>query len=416
MQNYMKNSENLNETCSSTSSTNTNVSSKTTSSNTSSSKFLSTFKSLFDIFDPESKGYIDLYELELLGANQNEILNEIIRFIRANDKNNRVKESNPKEYLITFDKFVKAADAVMKKRKHSKLNVNGNGNVNVLVPNPNLVNLIANKNKTLSEEFSEPPIQHSANPNKTLPTDPSQQSQTYKLRQAFISSTKNLLANITNEQSTKSNASNKTVELKEKFCLNNANSCDLNKLLEEESILLNNGIKNLERIKGIYEQNLRQNQQKKQEDANKLKHENLFSIDKILINLREISGLNKALDGFVASNNSYDKNPPANDSVSLESNSSFSVEEFNKKLLTNENNLLVNYDEKIKEKQNRIDVLQKEKSALIRRIFEMKSMKNTGTDSARLDRFIKSDFMGDRLSVSSFATCSSKKDEDILFE
>jgi hypothetical protein len=165
--------------------------------------------------------------------------------------------------------------------------------------------------------------------------------------------------------------------------------------------------------------NFVQNQQKKQEDANKLKHENLFSIDKILINLREISGLNKALDGFVAASSSYDKNPPVNSSsssVSLDSNSSLGVEEFNKKLLTNENNLLVNYDEKIREKQSRIDALQKEKSALIRKIFEMKSMKSSGTDTARLDRFLKSDFMGDRLSVSSFATCSSKKDEDLLFE
>jgi len=44
-------------------------------------KFFNTLKSLFAIFDPECRGFIDINELNNLGAQKNEILNDVISYL-----------------------------------------------------------------------------------------------------------------------------------------------------------------------------------------------------------------------------------------------------------------------------------------------------------------------------------------------
>ena len=45
-------------------------------------KFFNTLKSLFAIFDPECRGFIDINELNNLGAQRNEILNGVIEYLQ----------------------------------------------------------------------------------------------------------------------------------------------------------------------------------------------------------------------------------------------------------------------------------------------------------------------------------------------
>ena len=58
-------------------------------------KFFNTLKSLFAIFDPECKGFIDLHELNSLGAQKNEILNDVIsHLLHINKKHVNYEYSN----------------------------------------------------------------------------------------------------------------------------------------------------------------------------------------------------------------------------------------------------------------------------------------------------------------------------------
>ena len=58
-------------------------------------KFFNTLKSLFAIFDPECKGFIDLHELNSLGAQKNEILNDVIsHLLNINKKHVNFEYSN----------------------------------------------------------------------------------------------------------------------------------------------------------------------------------------------------------------------------------------------------------------------------------------------------------------------------------
>jgi hypothetical protein len=56
-------------------------------------KFFSTLKSLFAIFDPESRGFIDINELNNLGAQKNEILNDVIGYLQ-NKRGSNYEYSN----------------------------------------------------------------------------------------------------------------------------------------------------------------------------------------------------------------------------------------------------------------------------------------------------------------------------------
>lgn len=335
----IKMNQQLNDTNSTTSST-TSIS---TNASQSTNKFMKTFKNLFDIFDPTQKGYINLNELESLGANQNEILNDIIKYVRANDGfvSQVIKSSRSKrpEFNITFDNFVRAADVVIKKRKISK----SNGQ---------------KMQKTLSEEFCEP-LTHA----KSLPDDD------FKLKKQDSF----------------------------KFSMKNANSCDLNKLIDEENSLLKLGITNLDKLKHVFENKLIQNQIKLANNL-KLKHQNLFSIDKMLINLRELNNMNKLMGDYLTSN----------PKTIIDSNiASTELHKISSDLVLNDEseNLLKIYDKTIKEKQNRISNLQKEKSLLIRKIFEMKSLSSHVTNNE--DNNLNELLVG---------KLTNKKQEDYLFD
>ena len=56
-------------------------------------KFFNTLKSLFAIFDPECRGFIDINELNNLGAQKNEILNDVISYL-LNKKEPNYEYSN----------------------------------------------------------------------------------------------------------------------------------------------------------------------------------------------------------------------------------------------------------------------------------------------------------------------------------
>jgi hypothetical protein len=272
-------------------------------------KFYQTFKTLFDIFDPELRGYIDINELELLGANQNEILNDIINHLKRNQNITN---------FVTFNIFVNAADIVLKRRKMAKSQ------------------LKQNYKKTLSEEFNE------------------QQKQRHQQQQQY--------PKVNNEP----------------FILQNANSFDLNILLEQENCLLNDGLIELNRVKLFFEQRINENRLKKL-NILKLKHQNLFSIDKMLLNLNELNNLNKILNSF--NQNNWTEN---NDSFDDDLNTLLKVTQQPVSTphhqMENNNENICHYDRFIKEKQEKIENLQKEKSNLIRKLFEIKSKINPASE------------------------------------
>ena len=291
--------------------------------NINNSKFYQTFKTLFDIFDPEQRGYIDINELELLGANQNEILNDIINYLKRNQNITN---------FVTFNTFVNAADIILKKRKMVK------------------TQLKQNYKKTLSEEFDQQKLQL-------------QQLQQHQNSQIVDNQT----------VSTKLN--------NEPFILQNANSFDLNMLLEQENCLLNDGLIELNKLKIFFEQKINENRLKKM-NILKLKHQNLFSIDKMLLNLNEVNNLNKFLNTFNQNNNSWMENNENNNSFDDDLNTLLKAAQITPPTpssIINNNSGTINvfyYDRFIKEKQERIDNLQKEKSNLIRKLFEIKSRMN----------------------------------------
>jgi hypothetical protein len=158
--------------------------------------------------------------------------------------------------------------------------------------------------------------------------------------------------------------------------LNNANSCDLKSLLDKENFLLEQGLNKIELVKSWYQIQVKENKIK-QANIQKLKHQNLFSIDKMLIDLKQLNDLNETFSNFLNQNNPPCHTEQRVSSVKGKENSPVEpnplpayheyIEQFD--LSKKENDL----DKFLKEKQEKIEYLQKEKSQLIRKLFEMKS-------------------------------------------
>ena len=188
---------------------------------------------------------------------------------------------------------------------------------------------------------------------------------------------------------------NKPVYIGETNFVNNANSFDLTSLIGKENHLLQQGLNDIETIKQWFMNQLKENRSK-QANIQKLKHQNLFSIDKMLIDLKHLNDLNATFKEFLTNNNkekddglskqskqtgfvNYKENQQATQQqqqpLPLPTYKDY-VEQFDL------NKTDLEMDVYLKEKQERIDNLQKEKSLLIRRLFEMKS------ESADLNRNI----------------------------
>lgn len=173
--------------------------------------------------------------------------------------------------------------------------------------------------------------------------------------------------------------------------LNNANSCDLNSLLDKENYLLEQGLNKIELVKSWYQIQVKENKIK-QANIQKLKHQNLFSIDKMLTDLKQLNDLNETFSNFLNQNSTFlQNNPPCHteqrvsnvknkENSPVESNPLPAYHEYIEQfdLCKKENDL----DKFLKEKQDKIEYLQKEKSQLIRKLFEMKS------ESANLNKHI----------------------------
>lgn len=93
---------------------------------------------------------------------------------------------------------------------------------------------------------------------------------------------------------------NKPVVVNENF-LNNANSYDLCGLIDKENALLQQGLADIEGIKQWYSNQLRENRQK-QSNIQQLKRQNLFSIDKMLTDLKNLNDLNTVFNQFLSQN------------------------------------------------------------------------------------------------------------------
>ena len=101
--------------------------------------------------------------------------------------------------------------------------------------------------------------------------------------------------------------SNETINNKineNNLILNNANSCDLNILIDKENYLLEQGLANIELIKSWYQGQLKENKLK-QANVQKLKHQNLFSIDKMLTDLKQLNDLNETFSNFLNQNSNF---------------------------------------------------------------------------------------------------------------
>ena len=168
--------------------------------------------------------------------------------------------------------------------------------------------------------------------------------------------------------------------------INNANSCDLNILIEKENILLKKGLDNIDLIKEWYQIQLNENKNK-QANIQKLKHQNLFGIDKMLTDLKQLNDLNEIFNSFLSQHENYNRRNQkkylqpdinsAKNKIAQKENIPIEImplpayddyiEQFD---LSKRDNELEKY---LKEKQEKIDFLQREKSQLIRKLFEMKS-------------------------------------------
>jgi hypothetical protein len=191
---------------------------------------------------------------------------------------------------------------------------------------------------------------------------------------------------VTNDQETGQSQPSITANcLNDQTCLlNNANSCDLNSLIEKENLLLRQGLNDIELVKQWYKNRLQENEMKqaKKDIKNRLKHQNLFSIDKALVNLKQLNDLNSIFHEFVAQNRQYSglvmesqqqqpqkENLPTTDHQKKPSSIKYNdyIEKFS---LNSED---VELDKFLIEKQDKIEDLKREKSLLIRKLFEMKS-------------------------------------------
>ena len=89
--------------------------------------------------------------------------------------------------------------------------------------------------------------------------------------------------------------------------MNNANSYDLNGLIDKEYSLLQQGLNDIEAIKQWYSNQVRENRMK-QSNIQQLKRQNLFSIDKMLIDLRNLNDLNTVFGQFLSQNKEKTEN------------------------------------------------------------------------------------------------------------
>jgi len=87
--------------------------------------------------------------------------------------------------------------------------------------------------------------------------------------------------------------------------INNANSFDLGGLIDKENFLLQQGLADIEQIKQWYSSQLRDNRQK-HANIKQLKRQNLFSIDKMLTDLKSLNDLNSVLSQFLSLNKERD--------------------------------------------------------------------------------------------------------------
>jgi hypothetical protein len=321
------------ETCASSTNSDTTPASTSTSYSKSYNKFFNTFKSLFDIFDPERKGYIDLYELESLGANQNEILSDIIGYLKEQHetKASHNGSTGSRAFYVTFDTFVNSADIILKKRKQAKSSLKE-----------------IRKHKTLSDAFT-------FDSNTTAGSQQPRRTSTDGRPPHAPPTQSHSMNNI--EQQQHGNV--------ESGGLKNANSFDLSILMEQEFNLLKTGLLELDKTKRIFELKLNGIKQK-QHDLSKLKYQNLLSIDKMLMNLNEIVEFNKTLCAF----NEQNMSTLLQDNGPLLANDYFVTG-------GNDADLIKRFDLFISEKQKRINYLNEEKSKLIRRLFELKSNDST---------------------------------------
>ncbi|CAF0807807.1 unnamed protein product [Brachionus calyciflorus] len=292
-------------------STNLNLSSNS-ESDLEKTKFFNILKSIFAIFDPECNGSIDINELDVLGANNNEILNDVLNYIRTSRSNKILKAVNQNlkvhpqrhslyvdkkssgKFLVDFDEFVNAAEIVLDRRKQNKiLNSRTSGT-------------------TLSQAFEN--------------------------------------HNYQNSQS-------------------NANSLDLNSLIDKENFLLKQGLDSIDSIKQWFTNQLIENKVK-QANFSKLKYQNLFSIDKLLIDLKQLNDLNLILNEFLIKKKLNMENIKQDDKSEFLLPEPPSYHDYVEQFSAKQD---FDLDVYLKEKQDKIDSLQKEKSNLIRKLFEIKA-------------------------------------------
>lgn len=292
------------------------------------SKLFSILKSFFAIFDPDCKGAIDINELDVLGASNNEILNDVLSYIRLNRSNKVLKAVNQNlrnqsqrhslyidkkpafaKFLVTYEEIVNAAEVVLDRRKQTKI----------------------------------------------------MQSRTSEttLSQAFENQT-----NSTSQSS--------------------ANSLDLNSLIDKESYLLKQGLESIDCIRKWFTNQIIDNKVK-QTNLSKLKYQNLYSIDKLLIDLKQLSELNLYLNDFLLKKKiSLEKGDKKDDDFCLPDPPSYQdyLEQFGFQNSKSDLDL----DKYLKEKQDKIEALQKEKSNLIRKLFEIKAgSENLNKNIAKLN-------------------------------
>jgi hypothetical protein len=325
-------------------------------------KFFNILKSLFAIFDPECTGSIDVNELDKFSGKNNEILKDVLNFIRndgqdekfcsnlKNYKKLRQNENNNNSRLISFDEFVKAAEITLNQRKQSKMLTN-------------IENLNPNRHDTTTQSL--PPLLFSSSSSSatgTCSSSSSTPSSPTTLSQAFETATIN--------NSSKAEKSSSIKKSQTSDCIQ---SYDLKSLIDKENLMLREGLEHIDCIKKFYLNQLVENRLKIS-NINKLKHQNLFSIDRMLLDVQKLNDFNKSLQEFLKQNrvlNEEDKEHFSGgcnrvfDDLLQTGNFDFS------NLGNAQNN--VELDDYLKEKQERIEMLQKEKSQLIRKLFEMKS-------------------------------------------
>ena len=80
--------------------------------------------------------------------------------------------------------------------------------------------------------------------------------------------------------------------------ISNANAYDLNGLIDKENTLLQRGLADIDTLKDWYVNQLTENRMK-QANVQQLKRQNLFSMDKMLTDLKSLNDLNAALRLFL---------------------------------------------------------------------------------------------------------------------